>query len=184
MKNSFFSFGRKAKAILAAAVIVFSFGLMSCQQETDDDNSLSDFLIYNYLSSDERIYGTWTSSYGENFIISGSTFSNAYNGSTTYAGDNVSISWTSATSGYIYFKYTRAAKADWTYSSDSSEAPDVGKWYAVAFKDLQILKSTVSLSGAYKAGGATSTATLEEAKSEFTIENGYFARYSDCTRSN
>lgn len=31
-------------------------------------------------------------------------------------------------------------------------------------------------------GGATSTETLDEAVSEFTIENGYFGTYSDCTR--
>ena len=182
MKTTLFSIGRKTKAVFAVLIVAVSFGFMSCQYETEDDGYSLNELLLVYLNTDERIYGTWTSTYAETFIINGSTFTNAYGGSTTYAGDNVVISWTSTTSGYIYFKYTRAAKADWTYSSDPAEAPDVGKWYAVSFKNLDALRNTISISAAYKAGGVTSTATLEEAKTTFTIENGYFASYSDCTR--
>ncbi len=179
MKTTIFSLGRKTKAVFAVLIVAVSFGFMSCQYETEDDGYSLNELLLVYLNTDERIYGTWSGSFpGEAYTITSSTFSS--NGS--YAGDNVVISWTSTTSGYIYFKYTRAAKADWTYSSDPAEAPDVGKWYAVSFKNLDALRNTISLSGAYKAGGVTSTATLEEAKTTFTIANGYFATYSDCTR--
>ncbi len=196
MKTTIFSIGRKTKAVFAVLIVAVSFGFMSCQYETEEDDTLK---IYTLASIQEQInsqlYGTWVSAWGENFIINGSTFTNAYGGSTTYAGDNVVISWTSTTSGYIYFKYTRAYEftsddksgdSSWTsttwpsagYYRYSSSSPDVGKWYAVHFKDLT--STTVSICGA--SGTVSSTATLEEAKSTFTIENGYFANYSDCTR--
>ena len=67
-------------------------------------------------------------------------------------------------------------------SSYSETAPDVGKWYAVSYKNLT--SNSVSLSGAYKADGKTSTQTLDEAKKEFTVENGYFDySYSECIKS-
>ena len=63
----------------------------------------------------------------------------------------------------------------------SDTAPDVGKWYAVSYKNLK--KDSVSLSGAFKLGGKTSTETFKEAIQEFTVENGYFDYYSECTKS-
>ncbi len=62
----------------------------------------------------------------------------------------------------------------------SDDAPDVGKWYAVHYKNLT--SNSVSLSGAAKTGGETSTKTLSEAIIEFTVENGYFSYYSECTK--
>ncbi len=194
MKTTLFSLGRKTKAVFAALIVAVSFGFMSCQYETDDNGYSLNELLLVYLNTDERIYGTWNGSYpGEAYTINGSTFSS--NGS--YAGDNVVISWTSNTSGYIYFKYTKAYEftsddksgdSSWTsttwpsagYYRYSTSSPDVGKWYAVSFKNLDALKNTISISGA--SGAVSSTATLEEAKSTFTIANGYFAYYSDCTR--
>ena len=98
----------------------------------------------------------------------------------SYAGNNLCLVMTSDTSGYIYIKFTKAATASWTYSTDPSEAPDVGKWYALSFKDLT--SSSVKLSAATKAGGQTSTTTFDAAKNEFTIENGYFNIYSSCSK--
>ena len=49
---------------------------------------------------------------------------------------------------------------------------------AIAFKELTA--SSVSLSGAY--GTVSSTSTLEEAISTFTIDNGYFTIYSECVK--
>lgn len=80
------------------------------------------------------------------------------------------IIWSSDTSGIIYGKYTENS-----YYKDV-----VGKYYAVSFKDLT--ESSISISGAYKSSGKTGTATLEEAISEFTIDNGYFGTYSACER--
>ena len=67
--------------------------------------------------------------------------------------------------------------ADWSYSET---APDVGKWYAISYKDLGAEK--ISISGAYKEGGATSCETLDEAVTEFTVDNGYFGFYTSHTR--
>lgn len=174
MKSTRFVFGR-ALAVLCALLFV-SFGFMSCQQEDETE-------YVNY-----SLTGTWVNSYSGGtsvYKITSSTFDNSgtssYNGTTStydsYAGNNLVVSYTNdeATSGYIYIKYTRAMNPDYSYSET---APDVGKWYAIAFKELT--DSSVSLSGAY--GTVSSTSTLEEAISTFTIAKGYFNNYSECVK--
>lgn len=172
MKSTRFVFGR-ALAVLCALLFV-SFGFMSCQQE-DDDNGLPDG-VYE-LSDNSALIGTWQSSYGEIFKITSTSLSNGGSWGDAYAGNNLVVSYINdeATSGYIYIKYTRAMNPDYSYSET---APDVGKWYAIAFKELTA--SSVSLSGAY--GTVSSTSTLEEAISTFTIANGYFSSYSECVK--
>ena len=191
MKSTRFVFGR-ALAVLCALLFV-SFGFMSCQQE-DDDNGLPDG-VYE-LSDNSALIGTWVNSYSGGtsvYKITSSTFDNSgtssYNGTTStydsYAGNNLVVSYTNdeETSGYIYIKYTRAYcsthsdPTTYTYIYDT-DAADVGKWYAIAFKELTA--SSVSLSGAY--GTVSSTSTLEEAISTFTIDNGYFTTYSECVK--
>lgn len=174
MKSTRFVFGR-ALAVLCALLFV-SFGFMSCQQE-DDDNGLPDG-VYE-LSDNSALIGTWQSSYGEIFKITSTSLSNGGSWGDTYAGNNLVVSYTNdeATSGYIYIKYTRAMNPDYSYSET---APDVGKWYAIAFKELTA--SSVSLSGAYKKSGKSSTENLEEAISTFTIAKGYFNNYSECVK--
>ena len=191
MKSTRFVFGR-ALAVLCALLFV-SFGFMSCQQE-DDDNGLPDG-VYE-LSDNSALIGTWVNSYSGGtsvYKITSSTFDNSgtssYNGTTStydsYAGNNLVVSYTNdeETSGYIYIKYTRAYcsthsdSTTYTYIYDE-DAADVGKWYAIAFKELTA--SSVSLSGAY--GTVSSTSTLEEAISTFTIDNGYFSTYSECVK--
>lgn len=160
MKNTKFSFNRAwlvLTALLMSALVAVSF--TSCKSDDDDAS----------------IYGTWvnkTDTYTETYKITETMFSNGY-----YEGNNLTVIESSDSSGYIYIKYTKSMNADWSYSET---APDVGKWYAISYKNLT--DDTVSISGAYKSGGATSTETLDEAVSEFTIENGYFGIYSDCTR--
>lgn len=160
MKNTKFSFNRAwlvLTALLMSALVAVSF--TSCKSDDDDAS----------------IYGTWvnkTDTYTETYKITETMFSNGY-----YEGNNLTVIESSDSSGYIYIKYTKSMNADWSYSEN---APDVGKWYAISYKNLT--DDTISISGAYKYGGATSTETLDEAVSEFTIENGYFGTYSDCTR--
>ena len=163
MKSTRFVFGR-ALAVLCALLFV-SFGFMSCQQEDETE-------YVNY-----SLTGTWQSSYGEIFKITSTSLSNSGSWGDAYAGNNLVVSYTNdeETSGYIYIKYTRAMNPDYSYSET---APDVGKWYAIAFKELTA--SSVSLSGAY--GTVSSTSTLEEAISTFTIDNGYFTIYSECVK--
>lgn len=163
MKSTRFVFGR-ALAVLCALLFV-SFSFMSCQQEDETE-------YVNY-----SLTGTWQSSYGEIFKITSTSLSNGGSWGDAYAGNNLVVSYTNdeETSGYIYIKYTRAMNPDYSYSET---APDVGKWYAIAFRDLTA--SSVSLSGAY--GTVSSTSTLEEAISTFTIANGYFSTYSECVK--
>ncbi len=114
-----------------------------------------------------ELTGTYTSSFGETYIITDTTFT--YSSSMEYDGvkyetiingtDVVFVS-LSDTAGYIYYK-----------------VQDVDQWAATAYKDLVL--TGVSLSNAYKLGGKTYCDTLQEAKTEFTIENGYFAYFGE-----
>ena len=149
------------------------FFAVSCdvaQEENNTDNSETSV----FVNVPDNLIGTWEfdGQYPETYTITKDSFTNGY-----YAGNNAKVYKTSENSGYIYIQYTKAANADWTYSET---APDVGKWYAVSYKDLT--DSTIKLSAAYKADGKTATATIEEAKSEFTVDNGYFGIYSELTK--
>ncbi len=163
MKKNYFS--RLFAAFAFVAVLVFS----GCVQNT---NSVADSLE-----------GTWVDSYNSYYKITATTFENYGDNYESYAGDTLTIVAADETSGTIFFKYTRAlcathsdfANSVYTYDTDAS---DVGKWYAVSYKDLT--DSSVKLSGAF--GTKTSCDTLDEAKEEFTIANGYFAIYSECTK--
>ena len=173
MKSS--SFVKRAASLFSTILVLFlSFSLMSCKT---DEASQNDIIQTEKLSSDSHLIGKWTGSYSEIFEISETEFKNYGDSYDCYAGNNLLIAKTSGNSGYIYIKYTKAMNPDYSYSET---APDVGKWYAIAFKDLT--SDSVKLSGAYKESGKTSTGTLEEAIKEFTVENGYFGTFSECTK--
>lgn len=154
--------------LLAVAVLALSFTFTSC----DLINNLSKTNTVTCYYSLAPI-GTWKST-NDSFTITNTDLTNYYAGSSTYAGNNLVIVPISDNAGTIFIKYTRSMNADWTYSET---APDVGKWYAVSYKNLT--SSSVSLSGAWKSGGSTSTTTLEQAIAEFTIANGYFGQYTE-----
>ncbi len=178
MKSTRFSFGSAATFLGALLVVVsLSFSLASCKT-ADDDNPLPQGI--EELSADSPLIGKWKDSYGSIYEISQTEFSNYGESYNSYAGNNLVISKSTDNSGYIYIQYTRAADKNWNYTTDKTKAPDVGKWYAISFKELT--NSSIQISGASKNDGKTSTETLEEAITEFTIENGYFAFYSDCTK--
>lgn len=183
MKSIRFSLGHVASLLLAAFVLS---GFISC---VHPDNS-AEVLPENVyaLSSDDSIVGTWTNSYsyeynGEQISVTekyvfgtDSVYSEGY-----WAISNPYIYTINETSGYVYGLYTKAMNDDWSYSET---APDVGKWYAIFYSDLATVdgKTTVKISGAYKADGKSSTDTLEEAVAEFTVANGYFNGNSPCTK--
>ena len=97
-----------------------------------------------------------------------------------YAGNNLCVMKLSDTEGIFFIKYTRAGKPDWSgYSTNPSEAPDVGKWYAVSYKNFDSTNKTIQIAGAYNAARKSSCDSLIEAVQEFTIENGYFSTYDD-----
>lgn len=160
----------RAKAVLFALVSVLAFSFSACNVTTEPEVEY----VYKKISADDLLVGTWTdgTKYGT-YIITNTTFENAG----SYKGNNLVVQKLDSTSGYIYIKYTVAKNADYSYSET---APDVGKWYAISYKDLGAEK--ISISGAYKDGGATSCETLDEAVTEFTVDNGYFGFYTSHTR--
>ena len=126
------------------------------------------------------IFGKWTDDSGSIYEITEDSFKNYGEGWSAYEGNSLEIIPNDdSKSGTIFLKYTVSINPDWSYSNT---APDVGKWYAVSYKK-NLTKNSVSLSGAYKSDGKTSTETLEEAKEEFTVANGYFDFYSECKKS-
>ncbi len=175
--------------LLAVALLALSFTFTSC----DLINNLSKTNTVNCYYSLAPI-GTWKASQYEQYTITTTTFSSL----NSYEGNNLVIVPLSDTAGTIFVKYTKSYESTTTEPTDSSSwlsytyngtttwyrysttAPDVGKWYAISYKNLT--SSSVQLSGAAKTGGVTSTSTLEQAISEFTIENGYFSYYSECAK--
>ena len=173
MKNSIFS---RVKLLTGVMFVASLLMLTGCFNPSKPETpSLPEGVTS--LSADDTLIGTWeggSAEYPESYTITTTSFSNGY-----YEGNELKVEKTSDTAGYIYIKYTKSMNADWTYSET---APDVGKWYAISYKNLT--NTTISLSGAYSSaeGAKTSTETLEEAKKEFTIENGYFGFYSELTK--
>ena len=161
-------FHNKFSRFLAVFITVVSLCAFGCKTQPEED----------FISD---LYGKWTSSFGEVFEISKDSFKNYGEGWSAYEGNSLEIIPNDdGKSGTIFLKYTVSKNPD-PDKSYSNTAPDVGKWYAVSYKNLT--KNSVSLSGAFKIGGKTSTGTFFEAIKEFTVENGYFASYSECTKS-
>lgn len=160
----------RAKAVLFALVSVLAFSFSACNVTTEPEVEH----VYKQIDADDPLVGTWTdgTKYGT-YIITNTTFENVG----SYKGNNLVVQKLDSTSGYIYIKYTVSMNADYSYSET---APDVGKWYAISYKDLGAEK--ISISGAYKEDGATSCETLDEAVTEFTVDNGYFGFYTSHTR--
>ena len=160
-------FHNKFSRFLAVFITVVSLCAFGCKTQPEE-----------VFISD--LYGKWTSSYGEVYEISKDYFKTYGTLGNGYEGDSIIIipNENDNASGTIFLKYTVSMNSDYSYSDT---APDVGKWYAVSYKNLT--KNSVSLSGALKSGGKTSTETLEKAIEEFTVENGYFASYSECKKS-
>lgn len=161
-------FHNKFSRFLAVFITVVSLCAFGCKTQPEED----------FISD---LYGKWTSSFGEVFEISKDYLKNYGEDWSSYEGDSIIIitNENDNASGTIFLKYTVSKNPD-PDKSYSNTAPDVGKWYAVSYKNLT--KNSVSLSGAYKSDGKTSTETLEEAKEEFTVANGYFDFYSECTK--
>ena len=161
-------FHNKFSRFLAVFITVVSLCAFGCKTQPEEV-SYSD------------IFGKWTDDSGSIYEITEDSFKNYGEGWSAYEGNSLEIIPNDdGKSGTIFLKYTVSMNPDpdWSYSDT---APDVGKWYAVSYKNLT--KNSVSLSGAFKLGGKTSTETFFEAIKEFTVENGYFDSYSECTKS-
>lgn len=162
----------KKSSLLAFLMILAMFFAVSCDVAQEEDVTDTENEPSVFIDVPDNLIGTWefNGQWTESYTITKDTFSSAG----SYAGNNAKVYKTDEKSGYIYIQYTKAANADLTYSET---APDVGKWYAVHYKDLT--DSTLKLSGAYKADGKSAVATIDEAKAEFTVDNGYFDFYTE-----
>lgn len=163
MKNSKFSW---LKLLSAALLLSFVAVCTACKPEPDPEEEIS-------------IIGKWVGGqYGDTFVITETTYNNYYSSDGTPAGkkilyyktNNVEIVTIDETSGYVYGKF-----CDEVYIGYGAE---VGQWYALYYKNLT--KDSVSISQAF--GTKSACDTLEEAKGEFTVGNGYFENYSECVK--
>jgi hypothetical protein len=115
--------------------------------------------------------GTWKNTYGETYNITESTFicdSNGYG----FEAANLVIDKKDNKSGVFYMQITK--NNSWWSNSDP-----VGKWYAVAFKNMT--DTTLSLSNActaYPECEMDCQDSLEKAKAHFTVDE-YFTFFAD-----
>lgn len=177
----------KLSRLLAAAALVACLSFTACKPA--EDTTTQQIALVNtqieLMKAVQKIQltGTWveSGSWGNSYYkVTENGFENYGDSFTSYAGDNLVIDMITPDSGTMFIKYTRAPDSNWNYTTDPALAPDIGKWYAISFKNLT--NTTIKLSGANKTGGRTSCASLSEARTEFTVENGYFYIYSACSK--
>jgi hypothetical protein len=161
---------------LFAAVLFAAFVLAGCDNGTTNDVA--------------EFSGTWKSSYGEYFTVNTTTNPMTYTsasgpapdftGATSYdwkgeiVGDVASDkSLLQSSYGYLVIKVTDASDAN-TYKKN--------KYIAVHWKNLT--SSAVDVSAPFKTGSTKNGGvdTPEEAKTEYTADNGYFDSSSSCTK--
>ncbi len=121
----------------------------------------------------DSLVGVWSSSGGDGFTVTDTTYSYEYGGIEQYAGEIANNPDLSAESGYIVMRITRRL---------NSWDPEVGKYVAVHWKDFS--GDGMSESNAYKAGSAYNSGmdTLAAAEAEYTVANGYFGIYGEYLR--
>lgn len=176
----------KLSRLLAAAALVACLSFTGCKPAEDTTaQQLVIISAYNTMTKAQKIQlkGTWveSGSWGNSYYkFTDDGLENYGDNYQSYAGNEIVFAPTSVDSGTAFIKYTRAADANGKYTTDPALASDIGKWYAISYKDLTA--TSVKISGAYKVSGKTSCATLEEAMLEFTVANGYFSIYSSCKR--
>ncbi len=156
-----YNFSRLFAAVAFVAVLVLS----GCNQPKDETGV--------------SIYGNWVSAWGEKYEITTTAYNNYY----TYDNDftlyystaPIAIKEITSTSGFVYGKFN-----DETHIGYGAQ---VGQWYALYYTDLT--DTSVNFYQPYKAGGKAGCDTLEEAKTEYTIDNGYFnlETPSTCTKT-
>ena len=186
MKHNIFS---KVKLFSAMALVASVLFFAGCQNPTVTQ---TEYYYVLPIENDDPVLGTWTETYGS-YEITQTSFVNE-----SYEGNSLFVLKTSDTAGTIFIKYTKVY--DWNngvtedphddsylhYSDGSWEfwyplnEELIGKWYAISYKNLT--SSSISISGAFKADGIKAADTLDEAVREFTIANGYFGSYSECTK--
>lgn len=143
----------KLSHLFAAAVLVACLSFTGCKPAED---ATAQVVVANYVYQQTYyktlISGTWKSQYNDGYTINTS--------SVVYDDGGYGFDWT-RTIAEISDKYIYLVENN--------------KYYAVSYKDWDAV--SCKFANAYKAGGKTSADSLLEAKTEFTIENGYFDLY-------
>lgn len=143
----------KLSHLFAAAVLVACLSFTGCKPAED---ATAQVVVANYVYQQTYyktlISGTWKSQYNDGYTINTS--------SVVYDDGGYGFDWT-RTIAEISDKYIYLVENN--------------KYYAVSYKDWDAV--SCKFANAYKAGGKTSADSLPEAKTEFTIENGYFDLY-------
>lgn len=143
----------KLSHLFAAAVLVACLSFTGCKPAED---ATAQVVVANYVYQQTYyktlISGTWKSQYNDGYTINTS--------SVVYDDGGYGFDWT-RTIAEISDKYIYLVENN--------------KYYAVSYKDCDAV--SCKFANAYKAGGKTSADSLLEAKTEFTIENGYFGLY-------
>ena len=152
--------GRLALSVLLIFVsIIFS----SCNFNKPENSSL---------------VGTWLSPYGDGYIITensityddGEYYESDWGPGGIYGWTGKIIETTGSSSGYIYIQYESL--------EEGLDSEFLGKYLTIHYKNLS--ETSVQLANPYKeADGISFAETLEQAKTEFTVENGYFGRHGE-----
>ena len=154
-----FKFSRLFAVALFTATLALAFA--GCKQP--DDATVPDGIV-----------GTWVSPYDEKYVISETDYDNYYKDTLYYSTNNLEFAEIDSTSGYIYGQFD-----DEEYVGYGAKK---GQWYALYYSDLT--GTSVKFYQPYKEGGKPACDTLDEAKEEFTVANGYFPAtgYSECVK--
>ena len=148
MKNIKFS------RLFAAFAFVACLALTACQQQPEETKN--------------SIKGTWETSYGEKYVITSTNYDNYYKSGNdfvlSYSTNNINIVEGANNTGFVYGQFNDAAHIGY--------GATVGQWYALYYTDLT--DKSVKLYQPYKSGGKGGCNSLEEAKTEYTLANGYF----------
>lgn len=159
---------QKQIKIFSTLLTVLVLAVSCANTNPNDPTKTKEELLKQKWQGNDTTYGI------SQYHITDNKFDSLYNNSVNYSITIEKIAWNADnTSGIIYGKYT----------VNNNNPNYVGKYYAVSFKGLA--DSAVSICGASKqlADGSydSSAESLEEAKTKFTKDNGYFGYYSDCT---
>ena len=166
MKN--IKFSRLFAAMMFVAVLSFA----GCKQQPEE--------------TPKAIEGTWVSG-TEKYVISGTDYDNYSRYDSNYirhndewflyySTNNVVIVEEDETSGYVYGQFDDAAHLGY-------EAK-LGQWYAFYYFDLTDTSVKISQASNPKgADGKWACDSFEEAKLEFTLENGYMSKTGPYTYS-
>lgn len=161
MFNSISSLRSRRLSVVCVALIgAFVLSVSSCKSSDD--------------IAEKSLTGTWTSSYADYYKIDNSTVT-YYDGGYGYdwTASLEGVSATDDASGYVYIKYTKVGSG--------LDSTLVGAYVAVSYTSLS--DSAAKFATAYKVGGKTTVSTLDEAKTEFTVDNGYFTTYGSYAKS-